>query len=487
MADEYGIGSIRVTTRQGIQIHGIYQDDLKSHIAELNDALVTTLGACGDVVRNTMCCPAPTDDPVRREIQEIADKVSDYTTPQTPAYHDIWLKEYDEDEESVETIGKIHDGKEEDVEEIEPLYGKAYLPRKFKMGFAYPGDNCVDVYTHDIGFVAIEEDGKLAGFNVNVGGSLGNTHNKPSTYPKLAEPLGYIPKEDTIELVRSIIEIQREHGNRVDRKQARMKYLVDDWGLEKFHNEVAERFGRHLDEPREAPDLDLDLHLGWNEQGDGHYYYGLSVENGRIIDDGEFQLKSGLREVVERFNPGVHFTPNHDVLLTNLHPDDRVAVESILQDHGVTLPEELSNAQKYSMACPALPTCGLALTESERIFPDIIDRLEETFEALGLSQEKLAIRMTGCPNGCARPYVSDIGIVGQSLDKYKIYVGGRADGTRLNEPYKELVDREDVVETVRPLIYAYADERENGESFGDFCQRVGVDNLESLVENAVAS
>lgn len=483
LADEYGIGSIRTTTRQSIQIHGVVKEDLKAHLRELNEALVTTLGACGDVVRNTMCCPAPTDDPVRREIMDLAHEVADFTMPQSPAYHDVWLKEYDSDEQAVETIKKLHDGRKEDVETLEPLYGKAYLPRKFKVGFAYPGDNCVDVYTHDVGFVAVKEDGELAGFNVLVGGSLGNTHNKPKTFPRLGDLLGYVPKQEVIELVRSIILIQRENGNRKDRKVARMKYLIEDWGLEKFHGELEERFGRRLEEPREMGDMELELHEGWHEQGDGRHYLGLSVENGRVVDDGEFRLKTALRKVAEQFRSGFRLTPNHDILLTDLKEEDKEDVEALLREHNVKLPRELSNTQKYSMACPALPSCGLALTESERIFPVMIDRIEEEAAALGLEEEKFSVRMTGCPNGCARPYVADLGIVGQSLNKYKIYVGGRLDGTRLNEPYEELVDLEDVLPTVLPLLHAYRRERVNGESFGDFADRVGPEKLKSIAES----
>lgn len=483
LADKYGIGTIRITTRQGIQIHGVVKDDLKPHLQELNEAMVTTLGACGDVVRNTMCCPAPIEDPVRDEIQAYAEEIAEFTTPKTPAYHDVWLKEYDDDEKSVETIKKIYDGRKERGEEFEPFYGKAYLPRKFKIGFAYPGDNCVDVYTHDVGLIAVKEGGQLAGFNVVVGGGLGNTHNKPKTFPRLADPLGYVPKEEVIDLLKDILSIQRDHGDRKDRMQARMKYLVDDWGLEKFHDEVADRFGRHLAPSADVPDPDLELHEGWNEQGDGRLFYGLSVENGRIKDEKGFQLKTALRKIVETFEPGVRLTANHDILFTDLQEEDKEAFESILHDHGVELSREVSNTQKYSMACPALPSCGLALTESERVFPAIIDEIEAEMDALGLEDEKPSIRMTGCPNGCARPYVADIGIVGQSLHKYKIYLGGRLDGTRLNEPYADLVDLEEVVPTIRRLLRVYADRRENEEPLGDFFTRLGLDTLHSLTQN----
>lgn len=487
LADEYGIGTIRITTRQGIQIHGVMKDDLKAHLRELNEAMVTTLGACGDVVRNTMSCPAPIEDPVREEIQGYAEEIAEFTTPKTPAYHDVWLKEYDDEEKSVETIQKIYDGRKERGEDLEPFYGKAYLPRKFKIGFAYPGDNCVDVFTHDVGLIGVVEEEELAGFNVIVGGGLGNTHNKPKTFPRLGDRLGYVPKDEVIELLKSILAIQRDHGDRKDRKTARMKYLVDDWGLETFHDEIEDRFGRRLDDWRDVPDPELDLHEGWNEQGNGHYFYGLSVENGRIKDEEGFQLKTALRKIVATFEPGVRLTPNHDILLTHLHEEDQEEVEQILHAHGVELSRELSNTQKYSMACPALPSCGLALTESERVFPTIIDEIEAEMSALGLEDEKPSIRMTGCPNGCSRPYVADIGIVGQSLYKYKIYLGGRLDGTRLNEPYADLVDLDEVVPTIRRLLRVYADRRKSGEPLGDFFHRVGADTLQSLTQNGHAN
>jgi sulfite reductase (ferredoxin) len=486
LADAYGIGTIRITTRQGIQLHGVVKDDLKQSLRELNEAMVTTLGACGDVVRNTMCCPAPIDEPLRDEIQEYAEEIAEITTPDTPAYHDVWLKEYDDEEKSVETIQKIYDGRKERGEDLEPLYGKAYLPRKFKIGFAAPGDNCVDVFTHDVGLIAVADGDELQGFNVLVGGGLGNTHNKPKTFPRLADRLGYVPKEDVLDLITSIIKIQRDNGDRKDRMQARMKYLIDDWGLETFHDKVEERFGRRLDDWRDVPDPELDLHEGWNEQGDGHYFYGISVENGRIKDEKGFELKTALRKIVEQLEPGVHLTPNHDLLLTDLHEEDKETVETILHEHGVALPDELTNTQKYSMACPALPSCGLALTESERVFPQIIDEIEAEMSALGLDDVKPSIRMTGCPNGCSRPYVADIGIVGESLHKYKIYLGGRLDGSRLNEPFQGLVDIDEVVPTVRSLLRVYADKREGKEPVGDFFDRIGFDKLESLTQNGYA-
>jgi sulfite reductase (ferredoxin) len=266
--------------------------------------------------------------------------------------------------------------------------------------------------------------------------------------------------------------------------QARMKYLIDDWGLEKFHDHVEERFGRRLDDWRDVPDPELDLHEGWNEQGNGHYFYGISVENGRIKDETGFELKTALRTIVEQLEPGVRLTPNHDILLTHLHEEDRETVEAILHDHGVALPDELTNTQKYSMACPALPSCGLALTESERVFPAIIDEIEAEMSALGLEDVKPSIRMTGCPNGCSRPYVADIGIVGESLHKYKIYLGGRLDGSRLNEPFRGLVDIDEIVPTVRRLLRVYAEERDGQEPMGDFFNRIGFDTLDALTEQA---
>lgn len=469
IADEYADGTLRVTTRQAFQLHGVVKDELKKTLQKINEGLITTLGACGDIVRNVMATPAPDIDGRQAKVQDYADELSDILLPASNAYHEIWL---DGD--------KVYSGKEE-VKEKEPLYGHSYLPRKFKVGIALPRDNSIDVYTQDIGLVALFDDqNNIEGFNVIVGGGMGMHHRKPETFPRLGDHLAYVSKENVEEVVTAIIEIQRDHGNRKNRKRARMKYLVDEWGLEKFKSELAGRINFDLQPYRELPDFDLDLYLGWHQQSDGDWFLGLSIENGRVKNDGDLQLKEGIRQVVEKFKPEVRLTPNHNILLNNLREEDKTGVESLLKKHGVPLSDEISNAVKYSMACPALPTCGLAITESERALPDVIREIDDVLEELGLTDEKLSVRMTGCPNGCSRPYVADIGFVGRSLDKYTIFIGGDPSGTRLNKQYKDLVPQEELVQEVRPLLEHYKDHRSPNESFGDFWNRVGIDEAKNV-------
>ncbi|MGF1671775.1 MAG: NADPH-dependent assimilatory sulfite reductase hemoprotein subunit [Balneolaceae bacterium] len=467
---QYADNTIRVTTRQTFQLHGVIKKDLKKTIQEINKALITTLAACGDVVRNVMAAPAPDIDGRQARVQAFADELSDILLPATNAYHEIWL-----DGE------KIYSGKEE-VKETEPLYGTTYLPRKFKIGVAIPGDNSIDLYTQDIGLVAIFGDNhNIEGYNVIVGGGMGMHHKKPDTFPRLGDHLGYVDSVRVLDAVKGIISIQRDFGNRENRKQARMKYLIHDWGIEKFRDELENRIGFELEPFRELPEFDLDLYLGWNRQSDGNWFYVLSIENGRIKNDGELRLKEALRKIVNEYQPGVRFTPNHNVLLTDIDETDKFIIEQIFRDHGVQLENELSNVLKYSMACPAMPTCGLAITESERIMPTVIRDLEKVITELGLENEKISVRMTGCPNGCARPYVADIGFVGRSLDKYTIFIGGDASGTRLNREYKDLVSTGDLVKEVRPLLEIFKEQRINGESFGDFWARKKFEEIEEVM------
>ncbi len=470
LADRFGNGTLRITTRQDFQLHGILKGNLKETIRTVNEALITTLGACGDVVRNVMYSPAPVAKPYEREIERIALRISDQLLPRTRAYHEIWI-----DGEPV-VNGKEH------VEPVDPLYRDAYLPRKFKIGVAYPGDNSIDVYTQDVGLIALVEGDRLIGFNVLVGGGLGMTHKKPETFPRLADPVGFVTPEEVERVVEEIVLIQRDHGDRVNRKNARLKYLVHRWGIDRFRRELESRLGYALKPVAPTPPLELELYLGWHTYGDDRWYLGLSVENGRIQDAGERRLKAGLNAVIRRFRPGIGLTPSQDIILTGFRKADQEAVEDILRAYGVALESELSSARKYAMACPALPTCPLAIAEAERVLPGVIDDLERELSALGLDGEKLSVRMTGCPNGCARPYVADIGIVGRSLDQYTLFLGGRLDGTRLNRVYRDLVPLRDLVPTLRPILNLFKQHREAGESFGDFCTRFGFERLLSLTQ-----
>lgn len=460
LADEYANGTLRITTRQGFQLHGVLKGDLASTLGSINHALLTTFSACGDIARNLMCSPAPASEPYHDEIQQVVDRLGDHLLPKTRAYHEIWL---DGD--------KVYNGSSK--QEDDPLYGATYLPRKFKVGIAYPGDNSIDVYTQDVGLIAVVENERLVGFNVLVGGGLGMTHNKPETYPRLGDLIGCASTDNVVDVVEKIVLIQRDHGDRKDRRHARLKYLIDDWGLDKFRTELTNRLGYELEPSADIPALELDLYLGWHRQSDKRWYLGLSVENGRIHG----RLKEALRALVERYRPTLHLTPNHNVLLADVDESDRDGIDALLAKFGVPTHEQLTNARKYSMACPALPTCGLALAESERVMPELIDEFELELGRLGLQDEILGIRMTGCPNGCARPYVSEIGVVGRSLDSYKLYLGGSTTGTRLNRPFRDLVPLNEIVPTLRPVFLAFKEEREDGERFGDYCDRIGIEGL----------
>ena len=462
LADQYGNGTLRITTRQGFQFHGVLKGNLRAAIHELNDALVTTFGACGDVVRNVVACPAPTAGGAREEVIEWARVLKDETLPTSASYHEIWI-------EGVAVT------KAADEVEPDPLYQDRYLPRKFKIGFGFPEDNCNDVHSNDLGYLAVAEGGRLEGFNALVGGGLGQTHGKGETFPQLAQPLAFVTPDELVEVSKAVIAVQRDYGNRATRKRARLKYLIAERGLDWFRAEVASYLGRPLTPPREVEVTGIHDHLGWHEQGDGRWFRGVWVENGRILDREGLQLRSALRTIVERFRPDVHLTTQHNVLLVNLDEGQKEEVDRLLAEAGVIPIEELSAARRWGIACPALPTCGLAVAESERVHPALVTQLEGLLAELGLAQEDLTVRMTGCPNGCARPYTADLAFVGRSLGKYVVFVGGSFLGTRLATAYADLVPFEQLVPTVRPLFERYRDDRLAGERFGDYWHRVGVE------------
>ena len=473
LAGRYANGTLRFTTRQGIQLHGVIKRDLKATIAGINDCLLTTLGACGDVNRNVMACPAPHNDDVHTALQATASRLAAHFAPRTGAYHEVWLN------------GKpLPNGAPAATAETEPIYGKVYLPRKFKIGLALPEDNCVDVYAQDLGLLAVLEAGRVAGYNMLVGGGMGMTHGNPNTFPHVGRPICYVPAAEVVSAAEAVVKLFRDHGNRADRKRARIKYLVNDWGVERFREVLSGYVGRPLTLPWPIEVTGIDLHLGWHPQGDGKWYFGLSVENGRVKDEESLRLRTCLRELVSRFRPTLRITPNQDILLCGLPGGSQAEVERILVEHGVTLPERLSLVRKFSLACPAIPSCGLALSEAERALPSIIDQLEAALGELGLEQDAISVRMTGCPNGCARPYQSDIGIVGRSGEKYTLFVGGHVNGHRLNFLLRDLVHRDDIVPLLRPVLARFAEERTPGETFGDYCQRLGVERLLALLPAA---
>ena len=368
----------------------------------------------------------------------------------------------------------------------EPLYGPTYLPRKFKIGIAFPEDNCIDAYTQDVGLVAEVVDAHLVGFTVLIGGGMGMTHGKPETHPLLAQPFSFATPDAVIPLVETIIAIQRDYGDRTNRKHARMKYVVEERGIAWFRAEAEQRLGHALAAPHPITWGGADDHLGWHKQGDGNWYLGLAITNGRIKDEGEVRLRSGLRHAIQRFKPGVRLTAQQNILLTDIATKQKSPLRILLAKYGIFTDPVAAGVLRYAMACPALPTCGLALAEAERVLPAIMDEIGDDLRDLGLEGEPLSVRMTGCPNGCARPYMGDIGIVGRSKDLYNIYVGGDWANTRLNTIFAPDIPRHKLVETLHPLLVLWRDERVAGESFGDYCQRSGVATLREKVSPAAA-
>ncbi len=470
LCDEVGNTTLRITSRQGLQLHGVLKRDLWQAIHRINEIQLSTLAACGDVERNIMCCPAPLADRVRAQLQALADRLAVHLCPQTRAYHELWLTDPASGEETL--VGGGPNG-----HEIEPIYGPTYLPRKFKTAIGLAGDNCVDLYANDLGLMAVVEGDTIIGYNVLVGGGMGVTPSAEKTFPAVARRMAFINTDEVVTVATAIIKVQRDFGNRSDRKVARLKYLIHNWGLPKFKAKVEEYYGRPLADPHPDDVHGFDDHIGWHEQGNGKLFYGLNVENGRIHDEDQLLLKTALRLICTTLKPPIRLTSHQSMLFCDLDPADREPLEHILRDHGVKLHDEISAVRRWSMACVAWPTCGLAITESERALPGIIDQLEVELAKLGLSRERFTLRMTGCPNGCARPYNCDIGLVGKAAGRYTLLVGGRLLGDRLNFIYKDMVPAADIVPTIVPVLAYFKQEREHGETLGDFCHRKGLENL----------
>jgi sulfite reductase (ferredoxin) len=461
LADLYGSGTLRLTTRQSIQLHGILKGNIHATIHSINKALLSTLSACGDVNRNVMACPAPSANRTQAQLQEFAHKIAMRLAPHSKAYYELWI-----DGEKASSVGASE-------EEIEPLYGPTYLPRKFKIGIAFPSDNCIDVYTQDIGLVAILNGETLTGFTVNIGGGMGMTHGKKETAPLLAMPLADVTVEQLLPVVEAIVAVQRDYGDRQNRKHARMKYLVQERGIDWYRTEVESRLGYTLYAPSPVVFHTVDDHLGWQQQADGRWFLGLHVTNGRV----QGKMKAGLRRVVEHFGLNIRLTGQQNMLLIDISEEERAPVEAMLQEYSVATDPAAAGAYRFAMACPALPTCGQAVAEAERVHPDVVKRIEAEMDKIGLGGEPLSMRMTGCPNGCARPFMGDIGLVGRSKGIYNIYVGGDWANTRLTTLYASNIRFENITATLRPLLILWHAERQPQETFGDFCHRIGTEPL----------
>ncbi|WP_226658789.1 assimilatory sulfite reductase (NADPH) hemoprotein subunit [Pseudalkalibacillus hwajinpoensis] len=458
LANQYGNGTLKLTTRQTFQMHGILKWNMKKSIQAMDSVLMDSLAACGDVNRNVMCNANPYQSDIHAEVHRWAKRLSDDLLPRTRAYHEIWL-----DEE------KVLDRKEE---EIEPMYGPHYLPRKFKIGVAVPPSNDVDIFSQDLGFIAILEDGKLQGFNVAVGGGMGMTHGDTSTYPQLSRIIGFCPPEQIVDVAEKIITIQRDYGNRSERKNARFKYTIDRRGLDWVRNELHSRLGYELEESRSYHFDHNGDRYGW-VKGDGKWHLTLFIQNGRIVDTEDYQIMTGLREIAKVHHGDFRLTPNQNLIIANVSEEKKAEIDELVASYGLTDGKQNSALRRNSMACVAFPTCGLAMAEAERYLPSLIDKIEEIVDEAGLREEEIVIRMSGCPNSCSRPTLGEIAFIGKAPGKYNMYMGAGFVGDRLSKLYKENIGEEEILASLKPILVNYAKEKEENEHFGDYVIRAG--------------
>jgi sulfite reductase (NADPH) hemoprotein beta-component len=460
VARTYAGNTLRLTTRQTFQLHGVLKFNVKTALKAINAVALDTIAACGDDNRGVMSVSNPHQSRVHAEAYDLACRVSQHFRPQTHAYYEIFL-----DGENVAGEGERDD--------VEPIYGKTYMPRKFKIGFAVPPSNDIDVFAQDLGFIAIlGKSGKIEGWNVSIGGGMGMTHGEPETYPRVGDVLGFCKPEDVMRVAEAVVTIQRDWGDRTNRKHARLKYTLDDRGADAFRAEIAKRAGKPLDKARPYKFTSTGDRYGWTEGENGKHHLTLFIQNGRLSDfAGGPQLLTGMRRLAQAHEDEIRITPNQNLIIANVAKEKRADIEALVAEH--RMGGEYTGLRRNSMACVALPTCALALAESERYLPDLIDALDERLVAHGLSDDDIVIRMTGCPNGCARPYLAEIGLVGKGPGRYNLYLGAAFDGSRMNKLYAEDVDHAGIVAALDPIFVAYAKERNEGEHFGDFAIRAG--------------
>ena len=452
LSDKFADGTLKLTTRQAFQLHGILKRNLKQTMKEINDTLLDTLAACGDVNRNVMSPANPFESKLHGQALDIAQQIHDHLTPQTSAYAEIWL-----DGEKT-AIGES---------EVEPIYGKTYLPRKFKIAVALPPRNDVDVFSNCLGFVGIPDGEKIIGYNVLVGGGLGMTHGKTATFPRLADVIGFCKPEQVVQVSEEVVKIQRDHGDRSDRRHARLKYTIEDRGVEWFKEELNKRLGWNLEPTKDFYFESTTDRYGWNEDSNGHFTYGLFVEGGRL----RAKAKEAVRLIAEKIDCEFRLTANQNLVIARVSPESKLEIDKIFKEYEVTDSLSLSALRLNSIACTALPTCSLALAESERYLPGLIDELDGIIGELGLRDESIAIRSTGCPNGCGRPYLGEIGLVGKAPGKYNLYLGAGLDGMRLNKLYRPAIPHEEIISELHPVLEDFSKHRLESETFGDFCIR----------------
>ena len=460
LTNEFSDPSLRITTRQTIQFHGVLKGNLKKIINTVSTMLLSTYGACGDVVRNVTTIAAPINDQIHNQLRQDALKISSHFLPSSTSYGQIWING-----DKYEYSNK---------EKKESIYGKTYLPRKFKIGITIPEDNSVDVLTNDIAIFLIFKKNQLLGYNIAIGGGLGMTHNKPETFPYLAKPLLFCNPSDLIQVLEQIVKIQRNYGDRKNRKHARLKYLVAEEGTKWFKRLIEYKLNKNFDNPLKLNNLKVIDHLGWHEQGDGKWYTGIFISSGRIIDNKNKKIKTGLRNIIKKFNPSVTLSTDQNIILGNINEKDRNIVDQLLKQYSI-VKKKISKVDRWFLACPALPTCGLALSEAERVRDEIIRKVDKILLKHNLQDEKFSIRITGCPNGCARPYAGDIGIVGRAPNLYALYSGGDFEGTRLNKKILDKVSYQDLTQALEQIFLLFKDQRKDNEPLGDFCNRVGTD------------
>lgn len=458
LASTHGNNTLRITTRQTIQFHGVVKNNLRAVVKGINDSLLSTLAACGDVNRNVLAPPTPAYTRAREEVYADAQKIAQALAPKTKAYHAIWI-----DGQQLDLNA------DENKNFVDPLYGKSYLPRKFKVAFVIPPVNDLDVLTNDIGFIAIVENDKLVGYNVCIGGGMGRSHGNDATYPRLADVIGFVAADKAVEVTKAVLTIHRDFGDRTDRKHARLKYVIAERGVDWARAELEKRAGLTLAPAKPYQFTTTADLLGWRKAVDGSWFLGLFVESGRV----KGAQKTALRAVADKF-PNIEFrlTANQNVILANVRDADKAGINAVLAAHGVKTENQTTVLHAAAMACPSLPTCGLGLAESERMLPGFLDRIEKLLAEVGLAGEEIIIRSTGCPNGCARPYMAEIGFVGKAPGRYQVWLGGDVAGTRLNRVWKDVIKEADLETEFRPVFTRFAKERHAGERFGDWCQRV---------------
>ncbi|MCW3807838.1 NADPH-dependent assimilatory sulfite reductase hemoprotein subunit [Plebeiibacterium marinum] len=467
LSNTYGNNTLKLTTRQAFQFHGVIKRNLKKIMQGINDVLLDSIAACGDVNRNVMCTTNESLSPLVPAAYQMAKDISNHLLPRTTAYHEIWLNQK-----------LLVDGKRDE----EPIYGKTYLPRKFKIAIAIPPYNDTDIFSNDIGLIAIGKNDQLEGFNISVGGGLGMTFTEPGTYPRLGDIIGFVPYDNTLEVVEEVVKLQRDYGNRENRKKARLKYTIDRLGPESFKELLEKRLGYKLEDSRPYKFESNGDVFGWKQSSSGKWFLGLFVEHGRVRDEENYQLKSGLRKIASLGKSDFRLTGNQGLVIGGIRDEDKAEIESILKEYKIWPKYKLSGARKHAIACVALNTCTMAFAEAERYLPSLMDKIEVILDENGLTDDDILIRMTGCPNGCGRPYLGEIGFVGRSPGKYNMYLGAGFSGDRLNTLYRETLSEDEILKELKVLLARYAKERNKGERFGDFVSRVGIVGYQSGIK-----